>query len=448
MRRILVVLLALGLLTAVAMPVFAADVKFSGSYVTQGYYEKNRKLSENPEGTGVSNIWQRLRLQSTFQVAEGLSLTTRFDAMEKIWGASRSATATATTSVGNNQEAENIKFEHVYVTFATKLGTFDVGYQAQGGWGTDFGNTTDQSYGPRIKYTYVTGPLTWQAIYEKVEGNKAYSSTGPAGTQAQIDADQEQYSVSSTYKWGTGSAGILAKYYLNTDASGATASPDNGYKARYWQFTPFVKATTGPVYLEGEFAYRTGKKVDYERDDREGVDYRGWSAYLMANVTLGPAYVGATGVYVKGDKLGTTDKDESGPSGGTDFNPCLILFNYDLGRWNGGMGWTNTSMSGGIGASGSGGARLGQVFVGVKPVKPLDVKASFTYAKADEVPANTVKKEYGKEFDITATYKIYDNLSYMLGFGYLWAGDYFKSSTAGREVDNDYLVTHKLTLTF
>jgi hypothetical protein len=36
----------------------------------------------------------------------------------------------------------------------------------------------------------------------------------------------------------------------------------------------------------------------------------------------------------------------------------------------------------------------------------------------------------------------------MVGFAYLWAGDYFKGTSATKEVDNDYLITHKLTLTF
>jgi hypothetical protein len=91
-----------------------------------------------------------------------------------------------------------------------------------------------------------------------------------------------------------------------------------------------------------------------------------------------------------------------------------------------------------------------QVFVGMKPVPKLDLKASFTMAQADKDGAATgwVSKDYGNELDITATYKIYDNLSYMIGFAYLWAGDYFKGTDSSKGVDNDYLLTHKLTLTF
>ncbi len=36
----------------------------------------------------------------------------------------------------------------------------------------------------------------------------------------------------------------------------------------------------------------------------------------------------------------------------------------------------------------------------------------------------------------------------MVGFAYLWAGDYFKGTNTAATIDNDYLITHKLTLTF
>ncbi len=37
----------------------------------------------------------------------------------------------------------------------------------------------------------------------------------------------------------------------------------------------------------------------------------------------------------------------------------------------------------------------------------------------------------------------------MVGFGYLWAGDYFKGVTPSANlVDDNYLLMHQLTLTF
>jgi hypothetical protein len=92
----------------------------------------------------------------------------------------------------------------------------------------------------------------------------------------------------------------------------------------------------------------------------------------------------------------------------------------------------------------------GQIFAGIKPIPKLDVKASYTVAQADKdgSSVNWQSRSIGAELDLSATYKIYDNLSYMVGFAYLWAGDWFKGTSSGATVDNDYLLTHKLTLSF
>jgi hypothetical protein len=84
----------------------------------------------------------------------------------------------------------------------------------------------------------------------------------------------------------------------------------------------------------------------------------------------------------------------------------------------------------------------------VKPIPKLDVQLGVYYAYADEKPAGYYDREYGTEVDLIAKYKIYDNLEYMLGFGFLFAGDYFKLDNAKRNVNDDYMITHKLTLSF
>ena len=122
---------------------------------------------------------------------------------------------------------------------------------------------------------------------------------------------------------------------------------------------------------------------------------------------------------------------------GENFNPCLILWNYDYSDWVG------SDLTGGYMDN----VQFAQIYAGFKPIPKLDVKASIAYAKADETPAG-VDDEYGTEADITASYKIYNNLEYMIGAAYLFAGDYFKGTDAGYKIDDNYLLMHKLTLTF
>lgn len=455
MKKLWIVLLSVALIMAFTLPAAAVDVKFSGSYVIQGYYENNRILSKDG-GMSLMNTWQRLRLQTDFKVQEGLSLTVQADIMDKIWGASRAAAVTPGNvsnifNLPNNDEDENIHFNQVYVSANLGGGLFRAGYQRQGQFGTAFGDYGDYAYGPRVRYDYVIGPWTLIALYDKTEATQYYSSLGPAGNIGnnlyQVDNQQDAYVLAFIYDWGKGNAGLLYKHLVDSRNAGTNPNPatDAGYK-RLWEiFDPYVKAQIGPVYVEAEGFYLTGKTKKYETAGN-GTDQTkdGYSAYVTATYDFAPMYAGITLVFVAGDDIGTTDKDEAGWPGMIDFNPCLMLWNFDLSRWNGGMGANNVNLIAGITN-----AQVAQVFVGVKPMPKLDIKASYTTANADkDAVVGQISKNYGSEFDITATYKIYDNLSYMVGFGYLWAGDYWKGANAAINVDNDYLVTHKLTLTF
>ena len=90
MKRKLLVLLALGLVMAFSTSVFAADVKFSGSFYAAGMYQdKTVFIKDEPGYPSTAFYYQRLRVFAEVVVSPGLSLITRFDAMEREWGAPR-----------------------------------------------------------------------------------------------------------------------------------------------------------------------------------------------------------------------------------------------------------------------------------------------------------------------------------------------------------------------
>ena len=437
MRKFCLILLSIGLIMAFSMPVAAADVKWDGSYVVQGTYDNNRLLKD-PQGGSIASIWQRARIGTTFQVAEGLTFTTRFDALEKVWGAA------ATASLD-----QNIQFDNAFVTFAVPIGTIQAGYMNRGAWGTVYGNNSETDNGARARYIFVTGPVTVRAVWDKVEGGKGNATVGTP-----VEHDSEKFALEGWYKWSAGEAGVQLQYVL--DSSNAD-TPATGYKIKYYAVNPYAKAKFGPVYVEAELGFATGKYREYITENattRMNQDIEAWRGYIMANVDLKPAYVGAVAFYASGDKKttdanGTGSKYEGGVKTGNDFNPCLILMNYDMGRWYGSVGNAY-----GVAVANNIDNVFGyQLFAGIKPIPKLDVKFSITGASLNEDPLYTattsiVGKDLGYEADLTAAYKIYDNLEYMIGFGYLWAGDAFKGTNSANKIDNDYIVTHKLTLTF
>jgi hypothetical protein len=214
---------------------------------------------------------------------------------------------------------------------------------------------------------------------------------------------------------------MLYKYVRN-----ATNRPTQNYKALTHVLSPYVKTTVGPATVAAQLYYYTGKAAKFDEGiPASDVDVRGLSFYLEAQADVGPAYVGAAFGYAQGDDPGTTDKNEGAATV----------------KWMGSMGdavETGDTLSN---------AFYYQIFAGMSPVEKLDLYATYALVKADEV-APGVDDSIGSEFDVTAAYKLYDNLQYQVGFGYFWTGDWFKGGNVSQNVDDNYLLLNKLTLSF
>ncbi len=424
MKKLFVILLALGLVMAFSMPAAATDMTVSGSYYVQGFYDDNHDLmGSTDEGSGASSAWygQRLRVNTVFQVADGLKLVTRFDTMERVWGNDYGYNSKDGSTNGT------VSWERAYVQFATQYGNVSVGYMQGGTWGTVFNDAASSV--PRIKFVTSMGKWIFLALTEKgIEGD--------IGTHYS-DSDYDKYAVAAIYKFDWGQVGLLDFYLPNRNAT----DPYTEGVASYWNnyLSPYFKATFGDLYLEGEASLWMGETEMEAGADQER---QGYTAYLYAKYNLGGAYIGGQFGWVTGDDPNTDDNNEAGYPANDDWDPCLILWNYNLHKWMGNMGgYTGGSMQN---------AMLFQAFAGTTMDK-LTVRGSLTYAKADEKWDGTNLHEdddYGIELDIEAIYKIYDNLTYQVGFGYLWTGDYYKGLESNADIDDNYLVVNKLTLKF
>jgi len=432
MKRLLIGLLAVGLIAVLSMPALALDVKVTGEYFVAGYWESNRALKSGDE-TAQRYYAQRLQINPVFQIADGLRLVTRFDALERVWGQDPIGSTPTATNSRNTRDEQNIVFRRAFVSANVPGGVLDVGAMGGGRTGTVFMNYDADVF--RIKYTTYFGPWSIQILTEKALETSLKTSTS--------DSDKDKYSITPVYKWTGGEVGTQLQWYRYNDQEGS-ATP---YRANYYLLCPWFKSTFGPLYVEGEVNYYFGKANDYLDEATPDRDYDSLNYYLMAKYTAGPVYFGGQYAHIAGNDPAKPDKvrQASAPSGYIDYQPTLVLWNDWTQRFTGQPIGTNGTISNPYYVTN---ANLYQVFAGYKPIPKLTLDAAYTMAYAEQKPANYVSDGYGNELDLKATYKIYDNLDYMVAFGYLWAGDYFKGTSSTNTVGNDWLLMHKLTLTF
>jgi hypothetical protein len=481
MKRFWLVLLSLGLVMAFSASAFAVDVKFSGSYYAAGMYLDQTNLMKN--GTENNNqstsfYYQKLQVNMDFIVSPGLKLVTRFDALNRFWGGARSQTGTAPNtvvgaadasySIASRAEEENIAFTRAYVEYASPIGLFMVGYIPDNAWGLTFGQSAENGHATGgIEYILPIGPWIFGGIIYK-EADNSYSATYPQGNI--VDGDWDRYILFALFNFKGGEAGLMGTWdrlngqlitwlpMLGVAAPISAIGFTGTSEFQYYSVQPFVKFKIGPVKLEGEFIYSWGSANSTGQGNLPNVTMQDILGYVGATVDLNMFYFGGQFAYMSGagDGLSLTNTQIKGGymGGGLDWNPTLIMFNndltYNVGQINGYSG-TNMQSNPGAGTGiGMTNAWFYQIDGGVRPIPKLDIKAALAYAMADTT-ASGQNNSYGWELDVTGTYKITNNLSYMLGVGYWWVGDYFKGEPAlgmNNQVRDDYMVINKLTLTF
>jgi hypothetical protein len=370
-------------------------------------------------------------------------------------------------SAGTRAENENIAFDLLYVQYASPIGLFAAGYQIDGAWGLTFGNTMVPT--PKIVYMLPIKDFVFGLQMGKnPDGELSWGTWNGSVRNGAIDRDNNFYTAFVRYGTKGLEAGLLGKYIRDArnrnflGDTGVTLPFDAGINVQQFVVSPYAKAQLGPVALEGQVYYVTGR-VKAEgllgaATGRESQKIDAWSAYLDATADFGIAYVGGSFAWISGDKQETGDKLEGALSGGLDWNPCLIMFNSERNYWVGGIQGYDDKNNGAPMTN----AFFAQLRAGVKPVDKLDVMASLSWAKMYRADAASLGvqagRDYGIEVDVTGTYKITNNLSYMLGAGYWFVGKYYKGAGIAGDTDasgilygdvkNDFMVINKLTLTF
>ena len=422
MKKFTIMALALCLTFALAAPAKAVDADFSGYYRVRGVSVEHWDLLSTTAPHDFMNM--SFRLQTVFKVSDNLSVTTRFDALDgHVWG--------TTDDAATSGAAGNISFDRAYMTIKSGIGTFTIGRQAGGGWGTTFADSVTEK--DRIKYAKVIDDLTLLAIFQKnTETDTAATVDGAA------DEDSATYYIGAKKKMENITAGVLLA--LTNDKTSADA-PITKYG-----ILPYFVGKFGPLSIQGELNYNWGETDNLSTAD-EDIKELGYN--IEASFNLGAATVLAGYAFTSGDNGTAANEDSSFGGVGNDWEKLFILTTNEVPALTTLGGLSNVSSAGVSALEVDFGSKIIYAGVVVAPVENASLTFAAGNAKADQV-SGTYKDDYGTEYDLTLNWKIYDNLTYTAIAAYLDAGEFYYGSTGVKPAnfEDTYALFHQLQLSF
>ena len=487
MKKIMMTAIAVSFLFILAMPAMALETEFSGHYYVEGLYNEHPDLRDNHQNDYLT---MELRLKPVFKFSDDLSLITRFDALGKNWGTDDESAPIyknlrGVNSVSGIEDDDNIDWDYAYLQFKTGIGMFLVGRQKGNAWGTDF----IDSAGPRDRVTWIVpiNNLYLAAVYEKnTELDAEDTSDG--------NADNDKYYLTATYKGEGFKTGLLYGYYryrtfqdmdqaFDTDTAinmaqaagydfysymdllAAGVPPDAGAlygammgagidptkltcEATAHIFIPYFEGKFGPFGIQGELAYAMAS-AEYDFINNAGKDSK--DARMMAynlegTYDVGPVSFQAGYAHSSGDANYADDDVEAFGyiEPGYDWGKTLILYS-DIAGLEQTLGGLGNPVGGGKACWD--GYQVYYLGVDYNVMDNLTLSAIVAKSKADDVTAGW-DDDHGLEYDLTLSWKIFDNLSYTATYAFLDAGDYWEMGNPATRVEDTFTLYHKLELEF
>ncbi|MBW1940725.1 MAG: alginate export family protein, partial [Deltaproteobacteria bacterium] len=204
-----------------------------------------------------------------------------------------------------------------------------------------------------------------------------------------------------------------------------------------------AKLNAADVWLTA--IYQGGEADDITGPTKRSMDFSAWLAAAGASVDLGAANVHGQVFYASGDDDDNDDDIESfeGPEGQS------YLWGLIMGH---GYGWDDYDEV----SAHSPGEEIGNIMavnIGttVTPMEKLTVDFDIWYAQLaediipDPTKPNEKEDDLGTEVDIRAAYQLFDNLTFEVVAGYLFAGD---ATYNGSDDADPYMLGTGLTLEF
>ncbi|MBU0682353.1 MAG: hypothetical protein KKD73_13130 [Proteobacteria bacterium] len=450
MKKILSTVAALGLVAGMATAAQALEFSVSGYYFVEGAHLSSgdgNGVVTTVEDSGLSGLTDGVTTDKEvgnddyymheFVIRPVMKVNDKVVMKAKVYLATDKFGDDATGSAFGN-DGDSINFHHLFMEYTSPIGMLRVGRTSAGLWQGDF--LSSDANANRIMYfpNFLPKPLGACVFIQKSAENDS------AAGNSSVDEDSDLYEASAWYKTKDLVAALAYDYY---DFNQTTTADSSRHRIKGYYNQNFSN-----IYAEMEFSYDWGT-ID---SDTVGVADQDVDTFaLMADVgmTISKLDVGMLFFYASGDD-DNTDTDRESAMGyvyttglGEQFQPYQILTGRHTGMLSTDVVNSNNNME-----------MAGVMSLGVHAdfavTDKINLHTAVAYAQADvdEFNGVDIDEEYGWEIDLGASYKLMDNLTYSVDFGYLMAGDFFKGydivANATTDAEDVYVLNHRLSMEF
>jgi len=458
MKKFLVAAAAFGLVAGVAASASALELKVDGKYQADGYYINS--------GAGIYGVapWDLEQTTQTFRqlvgIFAGIDLTAEGQALEpanddwyqhtfrinptlivndKVQVRSDIRLVDSNSVWGSQDDlqrfnGDGLRVNKLWLTYDSPVGKLEVGRRPAGAWMNAFvnsGTAADRIMLWAPKMDNFKGYAFLQKSTERDAYAFPYGVLGPY-QPLDDDADNDYYEVAGAY------VADNMNFWL-----GLGTQQDNGAaNISMWRLKGYGDFTINDSNkLYGEFDWKTGDRGTNSATD---IDSSAWIFGWMGNFgNIAPSVHLA---YISGQDNSADSTAYSSSKGmGADFEPLYILTGQSTNILNGDRGASAVGT-----AVRTSGALALVALADYKVSEDLTLHGGLGWGTADETDwiGPGVDDDYGWEANLGLAYKVYQNLTYAVHFGYWSVGDFAQLGMSNLETEDIVLLSHHLTMKF
>ncbi len=443
MKKFLSTAVALGMVAGLAATASALELKVKGKYQADGFYinsgagifggvlpwdfETTSRIvfgESNPNQEPTNDDWYQhiFRIDPTLIINDKVQVKSdiRLVDSNSVWGKQDDL---------QRFNGDGLRVNKLWLTYDSPIGKWEVGRRPAGAWMNAFvnnGTAADRIMLWAPKMDNFKG----YAFLQKSEERDAYDASDDNG-------DDDYYEVAGAYV----SEGANFWLGLGTRQDSGDADIDFWRVKAYGDF-----AINDNHSLYSELDYNWGEMGP----DDATVDISRFAFIAGWNGNFGDFSNHLFYAYISGDDGEDSTAYSTAKGTGSDFEPLYIMTGQATNVLNGDRG---ASLLGS--AVRQSGAHLVAWLGDFKASEDLTLHGGIGWGQAADVDGfemdeglSGVDDSYGWEFDLGLAYKLYQNLTYELHFGWWLVGDFAELGYSDIETKDILLLSHHLTMKF